>query len=398
VSGAARGEERRLRRIFQRALWLAVAAPLSCATEEPPPPTTAGAGGAEQEPEAPGGGGAEQEPGAPGGVDVSLPPSADRAAAGACAAVPYTPNPPDKCGKYVRLPCGLPAGLTPGGNCYLWLNDCEKFCPGAYFNCHAVGDSCQNGTIVKDATGGVDLDCATCAKGVGRIPAGLAPARMKRAPSAVGDYLAGAAHLEAAAVHAFRRLQRELAGSGAPARLLRAARRAAADEVRHARVTARLARRFGGTFVRPRVAAVAARPLAAVAAENAVEGCVRETFGALVASFQAAHAEDPEIARAMATIARDETRHAALSWAVARWAAGRLDPAARAGLAAQCREAARALRREADAPVPEELQRAAGLPGSAQQHALLGVLETQLWAAWVATRAARGAGEAAGAA
>ena len=38
--------------------------------------------------------------------------------------------------------------------------------------------------------------------------------------------------------------------------------------------------------------------------------------------------------RTFARIAADETRHAALSWAVARWAERRLDAAARARIAA----------------------------------------------------------------
>ena len=62
--------------------------------------------------------------------------------------------------------------------------------------------------------------------------------------------------------------------------------------------------------MRPRVEALPTRALGVVAIENAVEGCVRETFGALIASWQAEHARDPGIKRLMRSIARDETRHA----------------------------------------------------------------------------------------
>lgn len=117
-----------------------------------------------------------------------------------------------------------------------------------------------------------------------------------------------------------------------------------------------------------------------MALENAVEGCVRETFGALVAGFQAAHARDPDIARLMASIARDETRHAALSWAVAGWAWARLDAGKRAAFAEPIRTAVAALRRDAEAPVPDALVARAGLPDAAQQRALIGALEEQLWA------------------
>ncbi len=133
-----------------------------------------------------------------------------------------------------------------------------------------------------------------------------------------------------------------------------------------------MARRFGGRSVPARVAPVETRALQEVAIENAVEGCVRETFGALVASFQAATAGDPAIARLMTSIARDETRHAALSWSVARWASPRLDPPTRAHVAARCRDTVAALRREGDTGVDGELCARAGLPTAAQREALLG--------------------------
>ena len=114
--------------------------------------------------------------------------------------------------------------------------------------------------------------------------------------------------------------------------------------------------------VRVRGAPRRLRSLAAVAVENAVEGCVRETFGALTASWQAAHARDPHIARTMARIARDETRHAALAWAIARWVEPRLDARARRRIVAARRRAVRTLRRQARAAVPATLVRQAGVP------------------------------------
>jgi hypothetical protein len=376
MSGLVRREERRLQRIFQRALLLALAAPAACTSGEAQPdpepqpgaPEASGTGGS---------GGATPVVGSDFTDELEALPDATLKS---CAPVPFTPNPPDKCGNYVRLPCGLPAGVTPGSNCYLWLNDCQKVCPGAYFNCHAVDDSCKDGNIVKDAKGGINIDCATCAKGVGRIPAGLAPATMKPAPSPLGDYFASVAHLEAAAVHAFDQLHQELAASGAPAPLLQAARRARRDELRHVRLTARLARRFGGKPAPARVTKTPSRPFAAIALENAVEGCIRETFGALIATFQAQNAKDPEIAEAMHTIARDETRHAALSWAIAHWAAENLSPEARHQIANHCRQAIESLRREPAAPT--ELVTRAGLPDGPTQRALVDALEQELWGYW----------------
>ncbi|MGH7436059.1 MAG: ferritin-like domain-containing protein, partial [Polyangiaceae bacterium] len=77
--------------------------------------------------------------------------------------------------------------------------------------------------------------------------------------------------------------------------------------------------RYGGIPRRPRVERGPVRPLEDIATENAAEGCVRETFGALIGIWQARFAGDPQVRRAMNGVARDESRHAALSWEVARW-------------------------------------------------------------------------------
>jgi hypothetical protein len=139
----------------------------------------------------------------------------------------------------------------------------------------------------------------------------------------------------------------------------------------------RMARRFGGALVQPSVGHDGERSLEDVAVENAVEGCVRETFAALVACWQAAHARDPEVARLMRGVARDETRHAALAWAVTSWAWPRLDRGARARLLTACRRAARSLRHEAGAEA--ELVALAGLPSAAQHGALVDALAALLW-------------------
>jgi len=58
--------------------------------------------------------------------------------------------------------------------------------------------------------------------------------------------------------------------------------------------------------------------------ENAVEGCVRETWGAAVAAYQGECATDRAVRRAMRAIAADEAEHAALGWAVDGWARSHL--------------------------------------------------------------------------
>ena len=135
----------------------------------------------------------------------------------------------------------------------------------------------------------------------GRRTDGLAEPEVK--DHGPGALFAQVAHLEAASVHAFLRLERELRHHGAPASLIRAARQAARQEAQHARVTRRLARRFGGVVPRVRLVTGEPRSLEAIAVENAVEGQVRERGGALLAHFQLRAAHHPEVRAAMARIA-----------------------------------------------------------------------------------------------
>lgn len=103
-------------------------------------------------------------------------------------------------------------------------------------------------------------------------------------------------------------------------RLVSWALRAAGDEIDHARVTATLAYKHGGQLGAPlSVPASQPKSLFELARENAVEGCVRETFGALVAAYQAETAADPEIAATMRAIAQDEADHAALGHEIDAW-------------------------------------------------------------------------------
>ena len=162
----------------------------------------------------------------------------------------------------------------------------------------------------------------------GRLPEGLQAARVE-ARCALGTWFAGMAWMEAASVPAFLRLAEELEHHGAPAELIRAARRSAGDEVRHARAAGELARRHGTAVPEVELAPFTARSLEALLLENAREGCVRETYGAVVAGWQARTARDERVRSALGPIAEDELRHAELAWAVDAWAAERLTPEAR---------------------------------------------------------------------
>jgi hypothetical protein len=341
------------------------------------------------------------------GVDASTSTTNDAGAPGAdagkegspfdpCQATPYQPSPPDTCGDYVKYPCGLPPGLSLRGDCYFAVNDCAALCLDIHYNCHAIEGYCRvstadasdpdanlDGVVVPDEAGAVVIDCSICPGSAGRVPAGLARGEDVVARSLLGAYYANAARLEAASVASFRRLREELSLHGAPGELVDAARAAERDEVRHTLAMARLARRHGGRYVRPHVHAVAPRTLAEIAAENAVEGCARETFGALLATWQAELAGDGETARVTGEIARDETRHAALSWAVARWSLAELGDATREAIAQSWREAIDALAADADADaegdaVAEAMAQAASLPSAAERR----VMAAQLRGAW----------------
>ncbi|HEY2369381.1 MAG TPA: ferritin-like domain-containing protein [Polyangiaceae bacterium] len=149
--------------------------------------------------------------------------------------------------------------------------------------------------------------------------------RVRRGRATIAKHLRDSVTLEAASVGAFERLERELEAHGAPIGLRRAARAAARDESRHARAMTRLARRHG---VRARAKTTREsktnRALVDVAIENAVEGCVHETFGAVLARFQAERAPDPRDRAVLRDIARDEARHAALAERIDAWVKPRL--------------------------------------------------------------------------
>ena len=180
---------------------------------------------------------------------------------------------------------------------------------------------------------------------------------------------------------AFERLGAELSRHGAPSRLKERTRRAAADEVRHARAMHAVAQRLGGAGAQPpavRVRPMRRRALESLARENAVEGCVRETYGAAVAGLMAQRAADPRLRATMRRIARDEAQHAALAWDIAHWMDAQLDDAARRRVARARARAANALARELRVPAPVADLDALGAPSPRQATALFDALHASL--------------------
>lgn len=212
----------------------------------------------------------------------------------------------------------------------------------------------------------------------GRRPAGLQD-EVVSARSELGRYLGECARLEAASIEAFRVLRRELAAHGAPRRLLRAASRGARDERRHARIAGALARRFGAAPSPVTVEPRPVRSLEEIARENAVEGCVRETWGALLAERQSKLAAEPAVRAAMRRLARDELRHAELAWAVDAWLLPRLSLAARRRVRAARSAAVAELSNEVVHALPEATRHRLGVPSAAESRALIAELDRALW-------------------
>jgi hypothetical protein len=186
--------------------------------------------------------------------------------------------------------------------------------------------------------------CGGASLPAGRVPRGMVSPHTS---SGHGGLLAAAAYLEAASVTAFERLAQALQVHGAPGSLARQARAAASDERRHAAQMARLAARFGARPAELHVEEVGEPSLFELAIDNARQGCVRESYGALLALHQARHAVDPELRATMAAIAADEAGHAALSWRVHRWARSGLDLPERAAVDAALVAASEELERQA---------------------------------------------------
>jgi hypothetical protein len=157
----------------------------------------------------------------------------------------------------------------------------------------------------------------------------------------VDDFFARMAYNEAASVHAFALLGRELNELGAPRSLLTSIRRAARDEARHARMAARLTRT---RVPRLRRQAIARRTPLDIALDNAREGCGRELFGACVGLLLARRAKTAALREYYGAIAQDEVRHAALSFRVHEFLLAKLTPDERAQVERARVEALRASR------------------------------------------------------
>ena len=199
-----------------------------------------------------------------------------------------------------------------------------------------------------------------------------------RACSFTGAILSHACQLEAASVPAFRQLAHQLRTHRAPMRLVSAARAAARDEIRHAKVMRKLANRFGAQPGEPICpTATENTPIETIAELNEREGCVRESYAALVAAHQGATATDPKIRKAMAAIASDELRHASLSREVRSWILPQLTGAQREHLTDVRQQELQLLRERTRTAMPEPVRMQLGLPSAATASLMIGLLASE---------------------
>lgn len=212
------------------------------------------------------------------------------------------------CGEMVTYPCGLPIKLAnPGAPT---TDECKQLCAPIKYTYTNPVIYCS--TSPTEGGAGALVRCASCA--VGRKPGDLLDDDGEcDGEDPVGRALAEMARVEAASVHAFRRLERTLGELGAEPSLRARARRAAREEITHARSAARLANKRGARPRRVRVSNAVPSTFD-LALENAVEGCVHETLGVAYLAHQRQFATDPELAAHAAAIHDDELEHAALSW------------------------------------------------------------------------------------
>jgi len=263
----------------------------------------------------------------------------------------------------MHTPTCCPQGMPDGHRC---PGPSKVTVPGTKFLMQEV-EVRPDGSAGKSVVGWAKVETTPEERhNCGRRPEGLHVHGACADPDDVGGQLAAMAELEAASIPAFERLARELAAHGAPTELIRRALVAMGDEIRHARVMRELAARHGGTPRTIEVPALPVRALDAIARENAIEGCVREAYGALVATYQAETAA-PELRDAFAAIAHDEREHAALAEDVDAWIMERLDAASRADVAGARLDAQAALRASlVAAPACAQL----GIPGGVHAVAL----------------------------
>ncbi|MRG92478.1 ferritin-like domain-containing protein [Polyangium spumosum] len=153
------------------------------------------------------------------------------------------------------------------------------------------------------------------------------------AREAISAHHAAIAAMEHASIASFSRFTLQLLALGAPAELVAEAQIASLDEVTHAQVEYAIASRLAGRFIGPdKLPEATARlesDVISFVEALVMEGCVGETLGAAEGQEVLRGVRDDGLRAALAKIAADEERHAALAWKTLQWALGAFGAEAR---------------------------------------------------------------------
>ncbi|MGB1257168.1 MAG: ferritin-like domain-containing protein, partial [Thiolinea sp.] len=199
-------------------------------------------------------------------------------------------------------------------------------------------------------------------------------------PENIGEYLADMAAMETAAITAFDYLSRELEAYAAPVELIARARQAVAEETRHAEMAGLLSAAYDTTVPEVSVDEFSLRSLYEIALENAVEGCVNETFAAACGLWQSEHAALDVFRQVISHITDEEMGHAALSWDIHAWIMPQLTVAEQAQIRTAQAEAVEKLMIDFKQEGNPVLQQTFGLPTRAEAARLFVQLKDSVWA------------------
>lgn len=188
-------------------------------------------------------------------------------------------------------------------------------------------------------------------------------------------FFASCTRQEALRVASYRTLEAELRELGAPSALLRACRRAAEDEGRHAALLGALA----GTRVPIPLVVRRVRSTFEVARENARLGLVRSTYSAVVARAQVLRATAPSVRETMRAVATDEMEHADLAVHVDAFLRTLLSPHERCEIDRAFAREVELLSQELEQDPAPALITECGLPDARLARDLLARLRARVW-------------------
>ena len=224
----------------------------------------------------------------------------------------------------------------------------------------------------------------TCPRPVpGRMPNGLhvknGPVATQSSVNVLGQYLADMTAMETAAITAFSNLSLELEANDAPSELIARARQAVLEEARHSEMAALLAASFDAEMPEVCVDDFCLRSLYEIALENAVEGCVNETFAAACGLWQSEYAQLDVFRKVIGHITEEEMGHAALSWEIHQWIMPQLSEVQQEQIRVAQSEAVENLVSDFKQESNPALQQAFGLPTKDDAARLFTQLKNSVW-------------------